>query len=99
MLPHDARIRFGPDLLHPGPVEQRYRFVVADRGDVDGRLEYGAFVPELEVDGLHRNAGSFGYLLQPRGRVAVVDEQLGGRVDIATFRGAPDRPVGWPGAA
>jgi hypothetical protein len=48
----------------------------------------------LEVDGLHRNAGSFGDLLQPRGRVAVLDEQLGGRVDNATFRGTPDRPSG-----
>ncbi|BCJ47684.1 hypothetical protein GCM10010168_20430 [Actinoplanes ianthinogenes] len=76
-------------LLDPGAVQHRHRLVVAGGGHVHDVFEQRALVAEVEVHGLHGDAGALGHLVEQRRPVATGEEELGGRVD--------DAPAGGPG--
>ena len=74
-LENSAGIRFGPCLLQPWPVEQGDGFIVADDRLIDGLLEHGALVAEMEIDRLDRHTGSGSDLFQRGAVVASGDEK------------------------
>jgi hypothetical protein len=63
-------------ITEPQPLHRLRRLVVADDGDVAEFFEHGTLVAESEVDGLYRNAGLVGDVLQRRPGVPVFQEQL-----------------------